>query len=77
MIKLVACDMDGTLLDSQKQLPADFPQVMTALLKRGVCFAVADGRQYAALRRDFEAYLEDMMFICENGALSCRGTSGC
>ena len=29
MIKLVACDMDGTLLDSQKRLPADFPQVMT------------------------------------------------
>ena len=69
MIKLVACDMDGTLLDSQKRLPADFPQVMTALKERGVCFAVASGRQYAALRRDFEAYLEDMMFICENGAL--------
>lgn len=41
MIKLVACDMDGTLLDSQKRLPADFPQVMTALKERGVCFAVA------------------------------------
>ena len=28
MIKLIACDMDGTLLDSQKRLPADFPEVL-------------------------------------------------
>ena len=24
MIKLIACDMDGTLLDSQKRLPPEF-----------------------------------------------------
>lgn len=69
MIKLIACDMDGTLLDSQKRLPADFPEVLAALKEKGVLFAVASGRQYAALRRDFEPYIEDVLFICENGAL--------
>lgn len=67
MIKLIACDMDGTLLDSQKRLPPDFQEVIAALKEKGVCFAVASGRQYAALRRDFQD--DDILFICENGAL--------
>lgn len=69
MIKLIACDMDGTLLDSRKRLPAALPEVIAVLKEKGVCFAVASGRQYAALRRDFERYVEDILFICENGAL--------
>ena len=32
-------------------------------------FCVASGRQYASLRRDFEAYADDLLFLCENGAL--------
>ena len=28
MIKLIACDMDGTLLDSAKRLPAELPEVI-------------------------------------------------
>lgn len=69
MIKLIACDMDGTLLDSQKRLPEELHDVIRALKARGVIFAVASGRQYAALLRDLEEYAEDMLFICENGAL--------
>ena len=30
-IRLIACDMDGTLLDSQKRLPRDFAAVFEAL----------------------------------------------
>lgn len=69
MIKLIACDMDGTLLDSQKRLPGDLRQVIDALRAQGTQFAVASGRQYAALRRDLEPYAQDMLYICENGAL--------
>ena len=69
MIKLIACDMDGTLLDSAKRLPAELPEVIAKLKERGVLFCVASGRQYASLRRDFDAYADDMLFICENGAL--------
>ena len=28
MIKLIACDMDGTLLHSQKRLPPELPEVI-------------------------------------------------
>ena len=69
MIKLIACDMDGTLLDSRKRLPPDLLPVLRALEARGVLFAVASGRQYAALRRDLEPFADHMLFICENGAL--------
>lgn len=69
MIKLIATDMDGTLLDSGKRLPADLPRVVRALKARGVRFAVASGRQYYALRRDLEPLVPDILFIAENGAL--------
>ena len=47
MIKLIACDMDGTLLDSQKRLPPELPEVIAQLREKGVIFCVASGRQYA------------------------------
>ena len=69
MIKLIACDMDGTLLTSDKRLPKDLFDVLAKLRERGVAFAVASGRQYGSLRRDFEALVPHILFICENGAL--------
>jgi len=69
MIRLIASDMDGTLLDSRKRLPAGFLDAILKLKDQGVLFAVASGRQYAALRRDLEALVPYMYFICENGAL--------
>lgn len=35
MIKLIACDMDGTLLDSQKRLPPELPEVIAQLQRKG------------------------------------------
>lgn len=72
MIKLIASDMDGTLLDSRKRLPRDLFSVLQSLRERGTDFAVASGRQYASLRRDFEALVPHILFICENGALVMR-----
>lgn len=69
MIKLIASDMDGTLLTTDKRLPEEFPSVVRALKERGVIFCVASGRQYAALRRDMEELAPDLIFIAENGAL--------
>ena len=73
MIQLIACDMDGTLLDSDKRLPQDLFPALRRLREMGVQFAVASGRQYASLRRDFLPVADDVIFICENGALVMRG----
>lgn len=66
-IKLVATDMDGTLLDSEKRKPEEFvpwvkqhPEIKTV---------IASGRQYFTLRRDFEEIADELVYIAENGAL--------
>ena len=69
MIKLIASDMDGTLLTTDKRLPEEFRPVVRALKEQGVAFCVASGRQYAALRRDLGDMVSDLVFIAENGAL--------
>lgn len=69
VLKLVASDMDGTLLNSQKELPAHLFPVLRQLFDRGVRFAVASGRQYYNLLHLFEPVREQVSFISENGAM--------
>lgn len=69
MIKLIASDMDGTLLDDRKQLPKDFFYVLDRLCEKGVRFAVSSGRTYNAVEHLFpEEYRGRMDYICDNGA---------
>lgn len=69
MIKLIASDLDGTLLDDKKQLPADFFEVPDRLHERGIRFAVASGRTYDAVGHLFpEKYRGKIEYICDNGA---------
>lgn len=69
MIKLIASDMDGTLLDDDKQLPPDFFEVLDKLIERGIVFTVASGRTYSALEHLFpEPYRDRIAYICDNGA---------
>ena len=74
MIKLIASDMDGTLLNDDKQLPSDFFEVLDALERIGVKFAVSSGRTYAAVEHLFpQEYVKKMDFICDNGAYIVHG----
>lgn len=66
-IKLIATDMDGTLLDSEKRMPKDFFDWIKEHDK--VKFVIASGRQYYALKRDFVPVHERLIYIAENGAL--------
>ena len=69
MIRLIASDLDGTLLDQRGHLPEGIFDMIRALTARGIHFAAASGRQYGNLRRMFAPVAQDMDFICENGAL--------
>ena len=57
--------MDGTLLDENGCLPAEFDEIMAELKKRHVIFAPTSGRQYFALLYQFEKYRDDMIFLAE------------
>ncbi len=67
-IKFIATDMDGTLLNSSKNLPDEFYDVFHALRRKEVIFSAASGRQYYSLLSMFESIANDMVFIAENGA---------
>ncbi len=69
MIRLIAADMDGTLLNSRKELPSDFFPVIRALSKKGIRFVAASGRQYHNLLNLFEEIRDDTVFMSENGAM--------
>ncbi|WP_062292515.1 HAD family hydrolase [Demequina phytophila] len=72
-IRLVVCDMDGTLLDAAKRIPDAIWPLVDRMHERGVLFAPASGRQYATLARQFERLGEDLVVIAENGAYVRRG----
>lgn len=69
MIKLIFSDMDGTLLTSENKLPEGFDETMAELKKRGVIFCPASGRQYFSLLKSFEKYVDEFLFLAENGTL--------
>ena len=68
MIRLIATDLDGTLLTPQHQLPPGIFDMIRAFRGKGVRFAAASGRQYGNLKRLFAREAGGMDFICENGA---------
>lgn len=67
MIKLIATDMDGTLLNEKGEINPEFYEVYEELLKKDIIFAAASGRQYFNLEKKFETIKDNMIFIAENG----------
>lgn len=67
MIKLIAADLDGTLLNDQKQLGHDFWDVEQQLHRKGIYLTMASGRQYYTLLETFESIQDRTIFIAENG----------
>lgn len=67
-IKLIATDMDGTLLDSKGRLNPEFFSVFECLKDNGVMFVAASGRQYYNLLKLFNKIKDDIIFVAENGA---------
>lgn len=74
MIRLIACDLDGTLLDRAGALPAGIFDRIRALTEKGVLFAAASGRQYDNLERMFFPVRKEIAFLSNNGAyVAARG----
>lgn len=66
-IKLVALDMDGTLLNSKKEKPAEF--IPWVEKHPEIKVVIASGRQYYTLEKDFMEIRDKLTFIAENGGL--------
>ena len=67
-IRLIASDMDATLLDEYSQLPPKFTETIRALAGQGILFAAASGRPLYTLETMFPDLLEEIILIGEQAA---------
>lgn len=70
MIRLVACDIDGTLLHGREtEIKPGILREIRRLAAAGVVFCPTSGRQYTSLRRLFAPVAGELYYVCENGAV--------
>ena len=70
MIKLIASDLDGTLLQNGAQeLTPRAIKLIHGLTQKGIHFVAASGRQYANELYLFDEIKDEISYIAENGCL--------
>ena len=74
-IKLIASDLDGTMLDSSGRLPERNKRAVAEAIKTGVIVTISTGRMYSSAA-DFarKLGLGNTPIICYNGAMIRRET---
>ena len=68
LIRLIASDMDGTLLDEHSEVPPETYDLILALREKGVHFAASSGRRFDRLCQFFAPVRDKMDFVAANGA---------
>jgi HAD superfamily hydrolase (TIGR01484 family) len=67
---LLACDLDGTLLDHEAAPVPGVPEALAELIAAGALFVVCTGRPLRAARRATDALgVQPVVFACYHGAL--------
>ena len=70
MIKLIASDLDGTLLQNGAQELTPYAiDLIHRITEKGIRFIAASGRQYDNERRVFDAIKDEISYIGENGSV--------
>lgn len=70
MVKLIASDIDGTLIPyGGSSVAPELFGLIRQLRRRDILFCPASGRQFHSLRRLFAPVAEEVCFLCENGAI--------
>ena len=68
-VRLVAIDIDGTLIDSRGRIPEANITAVTAALDAGVQIVLVTGRSFPFARRVVEALPPTVTLIASNGAI--------
>ncbi len=69
MIKIIATDMDHTLLNDDSVLPVEFSQLLDDLSELNVEFVCASGRTLASLHKKVQEDKNRVSFVSDNGAI--------
>lgn len=71
MIKLIASDVDGTLLQrGESGIRREVFDVINKVSDMGVLFVIASGRPYCELKHLFEPVMDKIALVCSDGALA-------
>lgn len=68
MYKMVAFDLDGTLLNDKKQVSEEHQKLMKKINEDFV-FTISTGRRYYSAKEFIAPIIDDLTIICNNGAL--------
>ena len=66
-IKLIVTDLDGTLLDSNHNLPPNFWEIEQQLFDNNIVLAIATGRQFYNVIEVFDKIKNRIIILAENG----------
>ena len=70
LIKLIATDIDGTLVpDGTDKIDTSIYEVIRGLKKHGIAFAGASGRQFLSMKKLFDPVWQDIYYITDNGSI--------
>jgi Cof subfamily protein (haloacid dehalogenase superfamily) len=69
MIRLLAIDIDGTLLNSRGQLPPAHREILAEAVARGLDVTLVTGRSFHFARPVAELLAVPLTLICNNGAV--------
>lgn len=69
MIKLIATDMDHTLLDDDSNLPRNFEEVLKTLKDNNIHMVLASGRTLFSIKKKAVNFIDDLSFVSDNGAI--------
>ena len=74
MIRLIATDIDGTLIpEGTHEFPWELTHQIEELKKLGILFVAASGRQYKRMIKLFSPTAENVVFVSGNGSyVKCR-----
>ncbi|MDO5409411.1 MAG: Cof-type HAD-IIB family hydrolase [Lachnospiraceae bacterium] len=68
MIRLIASDMDGTLLNNQGQLSEETVRQIKEIQQKGVIFAICTGRIFNSAKKELEKNGIQCSYLCNSGA---------
>ena len=72
-VRLVVTDLDGTLLNSRKEVSPRFYALMDYMRREGIRLALATGRQLCDLAHRFEKHMDVLIFAGSNGTVITEG----
>ena len=70
MIKLIATDIDGTLVkDGTLQIDAEYMTVIDKLIRKGIHVVVCSGRQFVSEKKLFSPIRDELLYITDGGTV--------